>query len=57
MKEECSKFGKVVHISVDKESKGHVYLKFDKISSAEDSVSSLNGRFFAGKTVSHSFFL
>lgn len=51
VKLECSKYGNIVHIAVDKESQGHVYLKFSSTSGSEAAVKALNGRFFAGKTV------
>ncbi|KAJ3370162.1 hypothetical protein HDU91_006568 [Kappamyces sp. JEL0680] len=50
--EECSKFGKVKHIAVDPKSAGFIYLKFDGPDAAKRAVSSLNGRFFAGKSIS-----
>ncbi|KAJ3306507.1 hypothetical protein HDV03_005117 [Kappamyces sp. JEL0829] len=43
--EECSKF-------VDPKSAGFIYLKFDGPDAAKRAVSSLNGRFFAGKSIS-----
>ncbi|KAH6597382.1 hypothetical protein BASA50_004522 [Batrachochytrium salamandrivorans] len=51
VKEECSKFGKVLHIAVDPESRGHVYLKFDSLLSAQAAVKDLHGRFFSGAQV------
>ncbi|EGF80158.1 hypothetical protein BATDEDRAFT_11758 [Batrachochytrium dendrobatidis JAM81] len=52
VKEECTKFGKILHISVDPESHGHVYLKFDSLVSSQAAVKALHGRFFAGARVS-----
>ena len=52
MKEECGKFGDVLHIEVEKDSPGHVYLKFSDIKQAQAAVDTLNGRFFAEKVVS-----
>jgi len=49
--EEASKFGKVVHIFVDMNSQGYVYLKYSTVQAAENAVSSLNGRWFASKQV------
>ncbi|KAK8803678.1 hypothetical protein WA158_001372 [Blastocystis sp. Blastoise] len=44
---ECSKYGKVLHIYVDKASQGHVYVMFDSIEGAKQSAQDLNGRWFA----------
>ncbi|CAF4337423.1 unnamed protein product, partial [Adineta steineri] len=50
--EECNKFGGVVHIYVDeKSSDGNVYVKCSTIASAINTVNSLHGRFFSGRTV------
>lgn len=51
VKGECGKFGIVLHIAVEKDSPGHVYLKFSDVSQAQDAVDALNGRFFAEKIV------
>jgi len=52
VREECSKFGSVVHIFVDKYTNGHVYLKFGTIPGAQNAIYALNGRWFAGNQVS-----
>ncbi|KAJ3075103.1 hypothetical protein HDU98_009171 [Podochytrium sp. JEL0797] len=52
VKDECSKYGKIVHIAVDKNSQGFIYLKFDAIPFAQLAINALNGRFFAGKQIS-----
>ncbi|KAI8608182.1 hypothetical protein BC830DRAFT_1072308, partial [Chytriomyces sp. MP71] len=49
VKEECSKYGKIVHIAVDKNSQGYIYIKFDAIPFAQQAINALNGRFFSGK--------
>jgi RNA-binding protein 39 len=54
-KEECSKYGAVKHIYVDKNSQGHVYLKFDATPSAQNAQKALHGRWFAGKQISATF--
>eukprot|EP00243_Klebsormidium_subtile_P011432 TRINITY_DN6488_c0_g2_i3.p1 TRINITY_DN6488_c0_g2~~TRINITY_DN6488_c0_g2_i3.p1 ORF type:complete len:442 (-),score=89.84 TRINITY_DN6488_c0_g2_i3:453-1778(-) len=54
-KEECSKYGAVKHIFVDKNSMGHVYLKFDATTSAQNAQKALHGRWFAGKQISATF--
>ncbi|XP_068639259.1 uncharacterized protein [Aristolochia californica] len=55
--EECSKFGMVHHIHVDKNSDGHVYLRFDAATSALSAQRALHGRWFAGKQISATFML
>ncbi|CAA6666721.1 unnamed protein product [Spirodela intermedia] len=57
VQEECSKFGAVKHISVDKNSAGFVYLRFDKAASAVGAQRALHGRWFAGKMISATFML
>ena len=48
--EECSQYGGVVHVKVDKTStEGNVYVKSVSISAASLAVQSLHGRYFAGK--------
>jgi RNA-binding protein 39 len=51
VKDECNKFGPVVHIHVEKESNGFVWLKFGHIPGAHNAVNQLNGRWFAGKQI------
>jgi len=49
---ECSKFGKVLHCSVDQQSQGgHVYLMFDSIQAGVDASHALHGRWFAKRMV------
>eukprot|EP01018_Ginkgo_biloba_P018999 Gb_11513 [translate_table: standard] len=55
--EECSKFGAVKHIFVDKHSAGHVYLRFESANSAIAAQRALHGRWFAGKTITATFML
>ncbi|KAJ3347472.1 hypothetical protein HDU83_002071 [Entophlyctis luteolus] len=57
VKEECEKYGKIVHIAVDKNSMGYIYIKFDAIPYAQMAIKALNGRFFAGKQISATFML
>jgi RNA-binding protein 39 len=54
--EECSKYGPVQHIFVDKDSQGHVYLKFASVEGAQKAISALNHRWFAGKMISAEFY-
>lgn len=55
VQQECSKFGAVKHIFVDKNSAGHVYLRFDSLTSAMNAQRALHGRWFAGKMITTSF--
>uniref|UniRef100_U9UN45 RRM domain-containing protein n=1 Tax=Rhizophagus irregularis (strain DAOM 181602 / DAOM 197198 / MUCL 43194) TaxID=747089 RepID=U9UN45_RHIID len=57
VKSECIKYGPVVHISVDRESAGDIYMKFDSVSSAQAAVNGLNGRWFGGNQISAVFIL
>ena len=53
VKGECeSKYGHVVHISLDPNTKGDIYLKFDRVSGGENAIQGLNGRFFGGRQIS-----
>ncbi|KEZ44775.1 Uncharacterized protein SAPIO_CDS2878 [Scedosporium apiospermum] len=45
------KYGHVVHISVDPNSKGDIYLKFDKVQGGENAIKGLNGRYFGGRMI------
>lgn len=50
---ECEeKYGHVVHISLDPNSQGDIYLKFDRVQGGENAIKGLNGRFFGGKQIS-----
>jgi len=53
--EECSKSGDVVHIYVDKESQGHVYLKFSSIIGAQSAQRVMHGRFFNKQKITVEF--
>ncbi|KAF9917329.1 hypothetical protein BX616_001360 [Lobosporangium transversale] len=55
VKEEAEKSGPVVHIHVEQESQGEIYLKFDTIQSATNAVHTLGGRFFAGRQIVAAF--
>lgn len=53
VKEECDeKYGKVMHIAVDANSAGNIYVKFDKQENSKKAVDDLNGRKFDGRIVS-----
>ncbi|KAL8380782.1 hypothetical protein RB595_005189 [Gaeumannomyces hyphopodioides] len=45
------KYGHVVHISVDPNSNGDIYLKFDKVQGGENAIKGLNGRYFGGNII------
>ncbi|KAH6666458.1 linker between RRM2 and RRM3 domains in RBM39 protein-domain-containing protein [Plectosphaerella plurivora] len=46
-----NKYGRVVHIAVDPNSNGDVYLKFDKVQGGENAIKGLNGRYFGGRMI------
>ncbi|WJX21537.1 hypothetical protein P8452_10959 [Trifolium repens] len=52
---ECSKFGNLRHLCVDKKSAGFVYLRFENTESAISAQRALHGRWFAGKMITASF--
>ena len=53
VKAECeNKYGHVVHISLDANTQGDIYLKFDKVQGGENAIQGLNGRFFGGRMIS-----
>ncbi|KAK0732714.1 hypothetical protein B0T21DRAFT_412877 [Apiosordaria backusii] len=45
------KYGHVVHISLDSNSAGDIYLKFDKVQGGENAIKGLNGRYFDGRMI------
>ncbi|KAK4780328.1 hypothetical protein SAY87_016434 [Trapa incisa] len=53
--EECSKFGKVKHIYVDKNSAGFVYLRFENVAAAISAQHAMHLRWFAGRSISAIF--
>ncbi|CAN6321423.1 unnamed protein product [Urochloa humidicola] len=55
VQEECSKFGQLKHIFVDKNTAGFVYLRFDSIAAAMSAQKALHGRWFAGKMITATF--
>jgi len=56
VEEECSKFGKVKHIFVDKSStQGLVYLRFDSVPGAQQCIKAFNGRWFASRQITADF--
>ncbi|EOA32736.1 hypothetical protein CARUB_v10016041mg [Capsella rubella] len=55
VKEECSKFGQLDHIYVDKNSVGFVYLRFENTQAAMGAQRALHGRWFAGKMITATY--
>ncbi|KAK9062247.1 hypothetical protein SSX86_019433 [Deinandra increscens subsp. villosa] len=53
--EECSKYGRVMHIYVDKHSAGYVYLRFESVDAASRAQQGMHKRWFAGKMISAIF--
>ena len=54
--EECSKHGQVEHIKVEKVRPGGlVFVRFSAINAASKAANTLNGRFFAGRTIISTF--
>uniref|UniRef100_A0A6N2L588 RRM domain-containing protein n=1 Tax=Salix viminalis TaxID=40686 RepID=A0A6N2L588_SALVM len=55
VQEECSRFGGVKHIYVDKNSAGFVYMRFENMQGAVNAQRALHGRWFAGKMITATF--
>ncbi|XVE86619.1 hypothetical protein DITRI_Ditri18aG0048500 [Diplodiscus trichospermus] len=55
VEEECSKYGRVKHICVDKNSAGCVYLRFDSMEAAAKAQRAMHMRWFAGRSISALF--
>ncbi|XP_019057419.1 PREDICTED: RNA-binding protein 39 isoform X2 [Tarenaya hassleriana] len=55
VQEECSKFGKLNHIFVDKNSAGFVYLRFETTQAAMSAQRALHGRWFAGNMITATY--
>ncbi|XP_052192533.1 uncharacterized protein LOC127801421 isoform X2 [Diospyros lotus] len=55
VEDECSKFGTLKHIFVDKKTEGFVYLRFENTQSAISAQRALHGRWFAGKMITATF--
>lgn len=55
VEEEAAKFGPIKHILVDKNSAGHVYLRFESVAGAEKLRSTMHGRWFASRQISAEF--
>ncbi|XP_057500152.1 uncharacterized protein LOC130784334 isoform X2 [Actinidia eriantha] len=55
VQDECSKFGSLKHIYVEKNSDGFVYLRFENTQAAISAQRALHGRWFAGKMITATF--
>ncbi|KAK5785460.1 RNA-binding 39 [Gossypium arboreum] len=55
VEEECSKYGRVKHIYVDKNSGGCVYLRFESTEAAGKAQRAMHMRWFAGRSISALF--
>lgn len=42
----------MVHIALDPNTQGDIYLKFERVTGGENEIKGLNGRFFGGRTIS-----
>ncbi|XP_061949748.1 uncharacterized protein LOC133673111 isoform X1 [Populus nigra] len=51
VEEECSRYGQVKHIWVDKNSAGHVYLQFDSMEAAARAQRAMHMRWFARRSI------
>ena len=49
------KYGEVVHIAVDANSDGDIYVKFKKVDSGKQALQGLNGRSFNYRTIRASY--
>lgn len=56
IKQECSKYGTVLHIFADKNSQGFVYLKFADVASGKAAGDSLHGRWFNRQSIAVQYF-
>lgn len=51
VKEECSRYGQVLHCGVDKNSKGFVYVRFGSVEAAVAAKTALHGRWYSGNQI------
>ena len=53
IRSECEgKYGHVVHIALDPNTDGDVYIKFDRVQGGENAIKGLYGRYFGGRQIS-----
>jgi RNA-binding protein 39 len=56
VKVECNKkYGNVVHIAVDPNTDGEIYVKFDSVTGGEKALQGLNGRNFNNRVIRASY--
>ncbi|KAH6796719.1 Splicing factor [Perilla frutescens var. hirtella] len=55
VQEECSKYGRVKHAHVDKNSAGYVYLRFESVEAASRAQQAMHKRWFARRLISAIF--
>ncbi|EGG14992.1 putative RNA splicing factor [Cavenderia fasciculata] len=55
VEEECTNFGNIKHIFLDRYSQGYIYLKYDNSDMAALAISKLNRRWFSSKMLSAEF--
>ena len=55
VKEECTKYGPVRHVFVDKDSSGFVYLRFGSVAAASAARAALHTRWFASRMIAAEF--
>ncbi|KAI3664994.1 hypothetical protein L6452_43609 [Arctium lappa] len=55
VQEECSNYGRVKHIYVDKDSAGYVYLRFESVEAAARAQQAMHKRWFARRLISAIF--
>lgn len=55
VQEECSNYGRVKHIYVDKDSAGYVYLRFENVEAAARAQQAMHKRWFARRLISAIF--
>lgn len=55
VQEECSHYGRVKHIYVDKDSAGYVYLRFESVEAAARAQQAMHKRWFARRLISAIF--
>lgn len=55
VKAECeTKYGHVVHINLDPNSMGDIWVKFSSVQGGENAMKGLNGRYFGGRQITAS---
>ncbi|PSC72790.1 Splicing factor isoform 1 [Micractinium conductrix] len=52
---ECGKYGQVLHVFVDRASRGFVYIKFADVAAATNAQRALHGRWFAARQIAADF--